>query len=190
MGFLEGHLLVYPIPKQKTTFKSTLFSQNTKAKHHFLPYTARTDTDDELEGLSLGAIDYIIKPFQPQLLLKRIEVHLLVESQAAELKNFNDNLQKLVEEKTQDVMELQDALLKTMAEMVECRDDITGGHIERTRRGVQILLEAIEKSGLFQEETKGWNESLLLQSCQLHDVGKIAISDNILKKPGPLNNEE
>jgi putative two-component system response regulator len=152
--------------------------------------TARTDTDDELEGLSLGAIDYIQKPCQPQLLLKRIEVHLLVESQAMELKNFNDNLQKLVEEKTQNILELQDALLKTMAEMVECRDDITGGHIERTQRGVQILLEAINRKGLFQEETKSWNTSLLLQSCQLHDVGKISISDNILKKPGSLNNEE
>jgi DNA-binding response OmpR family regulator len=60
--------------------------------------TARTDTGDELEGLTLGAIDYITKPFQPQLLLKRVEVHLLVESQkktletqAAVLKNFNDN---------------------------------------------------------------------------------------------------
>ena len=63
--------------------------------------TARMESDDELEGLSLGAIDYITKPFQPSLLLKRIEVHLLVvaqrvtlEKQAAELKYFNDNLRK------------------------------------------------------------------------------------------------
>jgi putative two-component system response regulator len=74
--------------------------------------------------------------------------------------------------------------------MVECRDDITGGHIERTQRGVQILLEEIERYGLFQEEARGWNVNLLLQSCQLHDVGKISISDNILKKPCSLDNEE
>ena len=43
--------------------------------------TGKTESDDELEGLSLGAIDYITKPFQPPLLLKRIEVHLLVEAQ-------------------------------------------------------------------------------------------------------------
>ena len=152
--------------------------------------TGRTKASDELEGLTLGAIDYIAKPFQPPLLLKRIEVHLLVEAQAAELKNFNDNLQKMVEEKTQSIIILQNALLKTMAEMVECRDNITGVHIERTQRGVQILLEEIEKGGLFREETKGWNVNLLLQSCQLHDVGKISISDNILKKPGNLSNEE
>jgi putative two-component system response regulator len=55
---------------------------------------------------------------------------------------------------------------------------------------VQILLEEIEKSGLYREETKGWDANLLLQSCQLHDVGKISISDNILKKPGKLNDDE
>jgi len=152
--------------------------------------TGKTESGDELEGLSLGAIDYITKPFQPPLLLKRIEVHLLVEKQKVELKNFNDNLQKMVEEKTQNVLELQDVLLKTMAEMVEYRDDITGGHIERTQRGVQILLEEIEKSGQYREETKGWNVNLLLQSCQLHDVGKISIADDILKKPGKLTDEE
>jgi class 3 adenylate cyclase len=63
--------------------------------------TAKTEFGDELEGLSLGAIDYITKPFQPPLLLKRIEVHLLVEAQkrtlekqTAELRYFNDNLRK------------------------------------------------------------------------------------------------
>jgi len=152
--------------------------------------TARTESDDELTGLSLGAIDYITKPFQPPLLLKRIEVHLLVEAQRKELQYFNENLQKMVEEKTQSVIELQNALLKTMAELVECRDDITGGHIERTQRGIKILLEEIEKSGVYKEETKGWNVDLLLQSSQLHDVGKISINDNILKKPSKLNREE
>jgi putative two-component system response regulator len=152
--------------------------------------TAKTDSDDELEGLSLGAIDYITKPFQPSLLLKRIEVHLLVESQRKKLQYFNENLQKMVEEKTQNILELQNALLKTIAELVECRDNVTGGHIERTQKGVKILLEELEKSGIYQEETKNWDANLLLQSCQLHDVGKISIDDNILKKPGKLSNEE
>jgi putative two-component system response regulator len=152
--------------------------------------TAKSESENELEGLSLGAIDYITKPFHPALLLKRIEVHLLVEGQRKELQYFNENLQKMVEEKTQGIIDMQNALLKTMAELVECRDDITGGHIERTQRGIAILLEEIEKSGVYREETEGWDVDLLLQSSQLHDVGKIAISDNILKKPAKLSNEE
>ena len=159
--------------------------------------TARDDNDDELYGLTLGAIDYITKPFQPPLLLKRIEVHLLVEDQrktleqqTVKLKNFNENLQRMVEEKTQNVLDLQSALLKTMAELVEWRDDITGGHIERTQRGIKVILEELEKSSTYADETKDWDLALLLQSCQLHDIGKISIDDNILKKPGKLNNEE
>jgi putative two-component system response regulator len=156
--------------------------------------TGKTDTDNELEGLDLGAIDYITKPFQPALLLKRIEVHLLVEVQKRkleiqkrELKNFNDNLQKMVEEKTKTVLELQDAILKTVADLVESRDDITGGHIERTRRGVGLLVDALRDHPLYGKEVAEWDIKLLLQSSQLHDVGKIAISDQILKKPGRLD---
>ncbi|MCL2070179.1 MAG: response regulator [Treponema sp.] len=56
--------------------------------------TAKSESEDELEGLSLGAVDYITKPFQPSLLLKRIEVHLLVQEQQRTLQYFNDNLYK------------------------------------------------------------------------------------------------
>jgi putative two-component system response regulator len=77
-----------------------------------------------------------------------------------------------------------------MAELVECRDDITGGHIERTQKGIKILLEEIRKTGLYPEETKDWDVDLLLQSSQLHDVGKISIDDSILKKPGKLTDIE
>jgi putative two-component system response regulator len=159
--------------------------------------TGKTDTENELEGLDLGAIDYITKPFQPALLLKRIEVHLLVEAQKKtletqrkELKNFNDNLQKMVDEKTKTVLELQDAILKTVADLVESRDDITGGHIERTRRGVGLLVEGLRDHPVYGREVALWDIKLLLQSSQLHDVGKIAISDSILQKPGRLTNEE
>jgi len=159
--------------------------------------TAHTESDAELTGLSLGAVDYITKPIQPSLLLKRIEVHLLVEEQkrileqqAADLKFFNDNLKKMVNEKTENIMDLQNALLKTMADLVEYRDDITGRHIERTQMGIRILLTAVQLSGLYEEETKNWDIDMLVQCCQLHDVGKIFVSDNILRKPGKLDGDE
>ncbi|MCL2600535.1 MAG: response regulator, partial [Treponema sp.] len=152
--------------------------------------TAMTGSDDELLGLSLGAVDYIIKPFQPPLLLKRIEIHLLMKAQRKELCYFNDNLQKMVEEKTRGILEIQNALLTTMGELVEYRDDITGKHIERTQQGVKVLLEELKRSGTYLDEIKDWDVHLLLQSCQLHDVGKIAIDDKILKKPGKLSEDE
>ena len=159
--------------------------------------TAKNDSESELEGLSLGAIDYIIKPFSPPLLLKRIEVHLLVEfqkqeliAQKRELIHFNRNLQQMVDSKTQTVVELQNAVLRTMAELVECRDDITGAHIERTQSYLRILLNEMWKCGLYWDEVSSWDIELLLQSAQMHDVGKIAIEDRILRKPGKLTPEE
>ncbi|MDR3122909.1 MAG: response regulator [Treponema sp.] len=152
--------------------------------------TSKTDTVSELEGFSLGAIDYISKPFSPQLLLKRVEVHLLLESQKVELKNLNENLQHLVEEKTGEVLELQNALLVTMANLVEYRDDVTGGHVERTERLLRILVEEMMVQGVYRDILDTWDINLVLQSSKLHDVGKIAIRDNILLKPGPLTTEE
>ncbi|MDR0562142.1 MAG: response regulator [Spirochaetaceae bacterium] len=152
--------------------------------------TAQNDDGSELRGLSLGAIDYITKPFSPLLLLKRIEVHLLVESQKRELTEYNTNLQNMVREKTCEVVSLQNAILRTVAELVESRDAITGSHIERTERYLKILVEALKKENLHQEEIAHWDTDILFRSAQLHDVGKIAIKDYILFKPEKLNEEE
>jgi putative two-component system response regulator len=152
--------------------------------------TAMVDGKSELKGLSLGAIDYITKPFTPSLLRKRIEVHLLVERQKKELKAYNENLQKMVDAKTKMVVELKNAILKTMAELVECRDDITGGHIERTQSYMALLIEALQRYGVYTDEIMNWDIGLVLQSAQLHDVGKISIRDNILQKPGKLTDDE
>ncbi|MDR2532101.1 MAG: response regulator [Oscillospiraceae bacterium] len=152
--------------------------------------TAKSDGKSELEGLSLGAIDYITKPFSPPLLFKRIEVHLLVEAQKQELERMNNDLLERVATKTRSVMELQNALLHTMAELVEYRDDITGGHIARTQGYLTVMLEAMQEKGLYKKEVLNWDTNLVLQSAQLHDVGKIAIKDVILLKPGKLSPEE
>ena len=109
---------------------------------------------------------------------------------AGELAFINNNLQELVSEKTAKVTKLQESILKTMAGMVEYRDNLTGGHIGRTQHIVKLLLDEIKKQGLYADTIDKWDIFLILQSTQLHDVGKIAINDSILKKPGPLTTEE
>jgi putative two-component system response regulator len=152
--------------------------------------TANIDPESEVKGLSLGAIDYITKPFSRELLLKRIEVHLLVEAQRRELKDYSENLEKMVSRKTQTVFDMQNAILKTVAELVESRDNITGGHIERTQNYLSMLVGFLTNDGVFAEELSKWDISLFIMSAQLHDVGKISIKDNILMKPGRLTDEE
>jgi putative two-component system response regulator len=96
----------------------------------------------------------------------------------------------MVEAKTKSVLKLQNKILKAVAELVECRDDVTGEHIERTQRCLEILLSAVFERSLYAEETSSWNVELVLQSSQLHDVGKISIRDSILRKPGKLTPDE
>jgi len=166
--------------------------------------TAKSSGDNELKGLSMGAIDYITKPFAPQLLQKRVEVHLLIERQRKELEEqkteleaqkvelirFNNNLQEMVEEKTKTVIDLQNAVLHTVAELIESRDGVTGGHIGRTQEYLRVLLEAMMEDPFFRDQLEKWDTWLILQSAQLHDVGKIAIRDSILQKPGKLTEAE
>ena len=167
--------------------------------------TAKSDPYSELEGLKLGAIDYIAKPFVAELLNKRVELHLTMEmqqrrlkeqdeelrAQSKELKNFNENLQEMVARKSKNVFHLQISILQIVADLVERRDGNTGGHIARTQRYLRLLLNALIDSGLYRDQIdESWDIDLVILSSQLHDVGKIGIADSILRKPGPLTKDE
>jgi putative two-component system response regulator len=152
--------------------------------------TAMNESANELEGLQLGAIDYIIKPFSPPLLRQRISLHLLLEDQKYELTKYNNNLQELVELKTKTIVKLKNKIITTMTEMVEGRDGTTGNHILNTQLYLKYLLEAVINKDIWPDQTNNWDIELLTQCSQLHDIGKISISDNVLKKPGKLTEEE
>jgi len=159
--------------------------------------TAKNDENSELEGFNLGAVDYISKPFSGPLLQKRIENQLLIVRQKkdllahqAELKDYADNLEFKVREKTAEVLNLQNAVIATVADMVEFRDKYTGGHIVRTKLYVEALTNEMINKNIYQEETSKWAMDFFLSSTQLHDVGKIAITDLILNKPDKLTPEE
>jgi len=152
--------------------------------------TSRIDPASEIKGLSLGAVDYITKPFSRELLLKRIDLHVLFERQKKELQKHNLRLECEVDRKTRTVLELQNTVLKTVAELVECRDNVTGGHIERTQHYLRLLIDFMLEHEVYYEEISSWDVGLLVMSSQLHDVGKISIKDNILMKPGRLTDEE
>jgi len=159
--------------------------------------TAKGDESSELEGLDLGAVDYISKPFSPPLLLKRIANHLLIIRQKldllasqAKLKDYADNLEIKVRQKTREVLTLQNAVLSTVADLVEFRDKATGGHVNRTQLYLKALTDELIKEGVYADEIRHWDMDFFLPSAQLHDVGKIAITDLILNKPAKLTTEE
>jgi putative two-component system response regulator len=152
--------------------------------------TAQADESSEMTGLSLGAVDYVLKPFSAPLLLKRIENHLFIDEQKKKLKAANYELTESLNRKTQQIARMQGAVISMVADLVEFKDDVTGGHVARTQGYLEVLLDQMQRDGVYSAEMSDWDRDFLLPSAQLHDVGKIAISDTILNKPGKLTPEE
>lgn len=165
--------------------------ENDKAKDIPIIFlTAKGDDGSELEGLKLGAVDYITKPFSIPLLLQRIQLHVELVTQKHALQNYNQNLSDMVREKTEIISELQHAIVQTLIDLIEFRDGLTGGHVTRTQKYLEVLVLGLQESGYYREELSLIDFALLFESAQLHDIGKIAISDVILQKPGRLSSEE
>ncbi len=87
-------------------------------------------------------------------------------------------------------MKMQDGLIIMMADMVENRDSDTGAHIQKTAAYVKIIVEALKKKGYYAEKLTPKFMSDAVRSAPLHDVGKINIPDEVLNKPGKLNDKE
>ena len=103
-------------------------------------------------------------------------------------KKYNDELQKEVAAKTERIVALHDRLIIGMATMVESRDNSTGGHIQRTSAGVRILMEAIREDGSLHVSDEFCEK--IIKAAPMHDLGKIAVDDEILRKPGRFTPEE
>lgn len=113
------------------------------------------------------------------------------------LTNVGDNLEIQVKEKTREleiknkkVYELQNHMINSLASLVENRDSDTGEHIMRTSAYVELILVKAYDSGIYKDVINEEYMELVKRAAPMHDVGKIVVSDNILKKPGKLTQEE
>lgn len=145
--------------------------------------TTLDDAQDEANGLELGAVDYISKPVRPPVVLARVRNHL-------RLKEYQDDLEREVLRRTWEVVRTQDVALLSLAALTESRDNELSGHFSRTQRVARLLAKDLallpEYSAYFQKVSI----DTLYKSIPLHDVGKVAIPDHILLKPGKLTAEE
>jgi putative two-component system response regulator len=138
--------------------------------------TGHTDAVTETRGFELGVVDFITKPFSPPVLLNRIKTHLDIDG--------------LIRERTARIERLQDGIVTVLADIIEERDNETGGHNDRTAAYLKILIKAMEERGVYAGEINGWVLGMVASSARLHDMGKIHILDTVLNKPGKLDNEE
>lgn len=144
--------------------------------------TADDDSNAETRGLEAGAMDFIKKPFEPEVLLLRVR-HTI------ELVRLQTDLSCEVKKKTQEVIEQNKKLerifmqiVKTLSGAIDAKDTYTNGHSIRV---AEYSREIARRAG-FQEEA----QSDVYMMGLLHDVGKIGIPDAIINKPARLTDEE
>ena len=95
-----------------------------------------------------------------------------------------------VQKKTEELAQMQTALIMVLADIVESRDQNTGAHVRKTARYAEIILSEMKKKGYYEEMLTDTYISDVISSAPLHDVGKIQVPDAILNKPGRLDDEE
>lgn len=145
--------------------------------------TSRSDSEIEVKGFELGAVDFITKPFVSQSMLSRVIMHL-------ELSEYRTQLEEKIYEKTQMIENLQDVMMLSLAELVECRDENTGGHVKRTAEYVRILANELVEAGVYSDILTPEYVKDIIKSAPLHDIGKIGINDATLLKMGSLDEDE
>lgn len=113
------------------------------------------------------------------------------------LEQYKNDLERDVEQKSaalrehsEKMLQLQNSTIIGLANLIESRDGETGGHVKRTSKYVNMLAKAAQKAGYCKDVLTDEYIDLLERAAPLHDIGKIVVSDNILKKPGKLTEEE
>lgn len=148
----------------------------------FLFLTADLSDRAKKEALSLGAKDFLTKPFDQMEVVLRSYNLLETRFLHLELQRQNRTLEERVRERTRELKETQVEILRRLALAAEFRDDVTGQHTQRVGR---LAARLAEEAGVSEQEVE-----LILEAAPLHDLGKIGIPDSILLKPGKLTPEE
>lgn len=152
--------------------------------------TAKTQAEEEAHGLNLGAADYIHKPINPPILLARVHHHLAIKQYYDLLHGKNQWLEEEVSLRVSQLNRMQDATIYVITTLAEFRDEETGNHIRRSQEYMRLIAHEMQKLPDYADEFTPERTEQIIKSAPLHDVGKIAIPDNILLKPGRLTTEE
>ena len=151
--------------------------------------TGEATKESDLKAYEYGAADIIYKPFDPEVIKRRVK-------NIVELYRHRNDIEEQLKRRNAELLEAQEKLLKNNAflvnalgSVVEFRDIESGQHVQRVAAFTKAMLVEIRKAhpeyGLTKEQIE-----MIAQASTLHDVGKIAIPDAILNKPGRFTPEE
>jgi putative two-component system response regulator len=130
----------------------------------------------QIKALESGAVDFILKPVNTDILHHRIELHLQLAAYRRSLEHT--------------VKELEDNIGYSFAELLEYKDAHSTGHVLRTCKYVELLCQALLEQKTFGDEFSREEADLIIRAIPFHDIGKIGVSDRVLRKQGTLTAEE
>jgi putative two-component system response regulator len=134
---------------------------------YILMLTSHGTVEKRLAGLEAGADDFLPKPFDPDELMLRLK-----------------NAERIL------TLETREVVLFAMAKLAESRDSDTGAHVERVQHYSYQLAQYLGTTPKYKDEVNHSFQRFIFQTSPLHDIGKVAIPDAILLKPGKLTPEE
>lgn len=144
--------------------------------------TSENSSENEVRAFDMGAADIIIKPFEPHVVRRRV-------LNAVELNMHKSRLEEMVEEQAEKLRESRDVIMDTLSSVIEHRSAETGQHVRRLRMFTKVMLEDVNRC-CPEYNLNPHSISVISEAVSLHDIGKIAIPDTILNKPGRLTAEE
>src|ERR1700733_14377924 len=151
--------------------------------------TAMHDISTALEAIHRGAYDYILKPFEKDQLYLSVRRALDHRRLVLENRNYQRNLEQLVEERTaqlqgalEQLEQSYDDTLEALGGALDLKDAETEGHCKRVTAFTIAIAKAMNLSPKLLPQ--------IARAAFLHDIGKMAIPDSVLRKPGPLNEDE
>lgn len=151
--------------------------------------SALRDINAKIRAFSTGGLDYIEKPFRFEEVEARVKTHLQLRQLQLQLEEHNERLELRVAEQVREISDAQVATIEALAKLAESRDDDTGQHVERVRTYSMVLADSIRSRGSKANLNEGFVNTIY-RASPLHDIGKVAIPDAVLRKPGRLTTAE
>ncbi len=152
--------------------------------------SAITTQESKEKGFNMGAVDFILKPFEAQEVYLRVNTHLKLYRMQRELENYNRQLQKTIAAQIRKMNEEQRLIMYAMAKLAESRDNADSSHLENVGKNARMLALSLQFSPKFTKLISNEFADTIEQASPLHDIGKVLIPDRILLKPGKLTPEE
>ena len=146
--------------------------------------TSKTDPESEQLGMTVGAVDYIMRPVTPSILLSRVKAHFMVAANAKTMRINNEYLEFEVSKRTRQMAALQNVTILALASLAETRDSETGNHLKRTQYYMELLCKYLRRQPRFTDFLSPERIQFMIQCAPLHDIGKVGIPDRILLNPG------